>query len=59
MSTDSSLSPKQNFDPNYELDRVTSEAQFLKKMRLKRRLYRLVGELYVGRRVKFVYFVDG
>lgn len=47
---------QESFDPDYETKRVADEAAFLKKMRTKRLLYRFFGEIYIGRRVKFVYF---
>jgi 2-polyprenyl-3-methyl-5-hydroxy-6-metoxy-1,4-benzoquinol methylase len=40
----------------YELSRVTQVDAFYRKLLLKRLLYRFVGELYVGRRVKLAYF---
>jgi len=43
-------------DPTYELTRIADEDSFYKKMCQKRRLYRLVGEVYVGKRVKLEYF---
>ena len=43
-------------DPEYEHTRVQDEGAFLYKLQRKRRLYRLVGEIYVGRRVKLAYF---
>jgi len=43
-------------DPTYELTRVADEDSFYKKMCRKRRLYRLVGEVYVGKRAKLEYF---
>ena len=44
------------YDPAYELTRVTDDAKFLRKLRIKRWLYRLVGEIYIGKRVKLAYF---
>lgn len=56
MSSDLRAPVQEQFDPGYELKRVADEAQFRSKMRTKRRLYKLFGEIYIGRRVKFVYF---
>jgi 2-polyprenyl-3-methyl-5-hydroxy-6-metoxy-1,4-benzoquinol methylase len=44
------------FDATYELTRTPPEPVLFKKLRLKRFLYKLVGEIYVGRRVKMTYF---
>ena len=43
-------------DPAYELKRVTDEQAFYRKLKVKRRLNRWVGEMYVGKRVKLAYF---
>ena len=43
-------------DEQYELTRVTDRQQFLQKMLVKRRLYRWFGEIYIGRRAKFLHF---
>ena len=40
----------------YEESRITNSSTFYRKMRLKRILYKVVGELYVGRRIKMAYF---
>ncbi len=42
-------------DPRYELDRTPPEPVLYKKLRWKRRLFRTVGETYIGRRVKLRY----
>ncbi len=44
------------FDDTYEVKRIADEGAFYKKMRMKRRLYRFLGELYVGKRAKLRYF---
>ena len=41
---------------DYEITRVPDEADFHRKMRIKRFLYRFVGELYIGKRSKLRYF---
>ena len=43
-------------DPRYELDRTPPEPLLYRKLRWKRRLFRTVGETYIGRRVKLRYF---
>lgn len=43
-------------DATYEMNRISDESSFLRKMRIKRVLYALFGEIYVGRRVKLSYF---
>ncbi len=49
-------SKKMTCNPNYELERIENEALFYRKMLTKRLLQKIVGELYVGRRIKMVYF---
>ena len=46
----------ESFDPAYETTRVADEDAFHRKMKRKRTLSRLLGEVYVGKRVKLVYF---
>lgn len=41
---------------SYELTRVADSESFYRKMRMKRRLYKWVGEIYVGKRAKLQYF---
>lgn len=43
-------------DTAYEMNRISDESLFLRKMRIKRALYAVFGEIYVGRRVKLSYF---
>jgi 2-polyprenyl-3-methyl-5-hydroxy-6-metoxy-1,4-benzoquinol methylase len=43
-------------DPYYELNRVQNADAFYRKLLGKRLLSKFVGELYIGRRVKLVYF---
>jgi SAM-dependent methyltransferase len=43
-------------DPRYELDRTPQEPVLRRKIKTKRILYRVVGEVYIGRRVKLAYF---
>src|SRR4051794_37193002 len=40
----------------YELGRVTAAGAFYRKLLQKRLLFKLVGETYVGKRVKLAYF---
>jgi 2-polyprenyl-3-methyl-5-hydroxy-6-metoxy-1,4-benzoquinol methylase len=44
------------FDAAYERERIKNEDAFYRKMRMKRRLFPLLGELYVGKRAKLRYF---
>jgi 2-polyprenyl-3-methyl-5-hydroxy-6-metoxy-1,4-benzoquinol methylase len=44
-------------NPAYEMERIPDAEAFDRKMRLKRRLNRLFGEIYIGKRVKLAYFV--
>lgn len=57
MSSDATTAAGE-FDPHYETTRVTDTAAFLRKLRAKRKLFRWVGEIYVGKRVKLAYFQD-
>lgn len=50
------LTTETKFDPNYEVTRISDEAQFLRKLKLKRFLYRWVGEIYIGKRAKLAHF---
>ena len=43
-------------DLSYELTRIGDSDAFYRKMRTKRRLYRWVGEIYVGKRAKLRFF---
>lgn len=53
---DTAILEKSQFDPSYEITRVSNDAEFRRKMRRKRFLNRIVGEVYVGKRAKLVYF---
>src|SRR5690242_2948598 len=54
MSSDTAA----GFDPNYEIARATDDRTTLRKFRIKRSMYRWIGEVYVGKRVKLAYFFD-
>ena len=43
-------------DPMYEYNRVTDTRAAWRKLLIKRLLFKLVGEIYVGKRVKLAYF---
>jgi len=47
---------EQGFDPTYELTRRQDAGAFARKLRIKRALFKAVGELHIGKRVKLVYF---